>query len=89
MTVKREVNEDTSFHGRPKTKQEKWHENFNISQYNPENKPPLIVLLLKIVDKYLNNCTPIIMYDEVFERENFDIVTKLIQVKFLQPLNQK
>lgn len=58
-------NDDSTFIGHPKTREERWHTNFNLNQTNQQvdQAQSLVNLLVKVMDKYLNSCIPIILYD--------------------------
>lgn len=58
-------NDDSTFIGHPKTREERWHSNFNLNQTNQQvdQAQSLVNLLVKVMDKYLNSCIPIILYD--------------------------
>lgn len=61
--VKRE--DESTFIGNPKTREERWHASFNLNRTNLEleQAQSLVNLLVKVMDKYLNSCIPIIFYD--------------------------
>lgn len=62
---------DPVFHGHPKSREEKWNEHFLNESQKFDQSPSFISLLHKITVKYLNDCTPIILYDsQVSERES-------------------
>lgn len=65
--LKRRVKRDdeSTFVGHPKTREERWHASFNLNRTNLqlEQAQSLVNLLVKVMDKYLNSCTPIIFYD--------------------------
>lgn len=54
---------DPTFRGNPKTQQEVWHRNFNFSTIEYSQSTSLVALLNKIVNKYLNACIPVVLYD--------------------------
>ncbi|KAG7310769.1 hypothetical protein JYU34_003583 [Plutella xylostella] len=58
---KREV--DTAFRGHPKTREELWNEHFLNKSSAFDQNPSLIVLLHNLTLRYLNDCTPVILYD--------------------------
>lgn len=62
-------NDVTTFRGHPKTREERWHANFNLNWTNLELEQThsLVILLNKVMDKYLNACIPIILYDKFVE----------------------
>lgn len=61
--------EDGTFYGHPKTREERWHAAFNVSGANLqlEQAQSLVTLLVKVMDKYLNSCIPIVLYDKNVE----------------------
>lgn len=65
--VKRQ--DDSTFVGHPKTREERWHASFNLNKTNlqQDQAQSLVNLLIKVMDKYLNACTPIIFYDRYVE----------------------
>lgn len=56
---------DTTFHGHPKTREERWHEAFrtDLVENQIKDAESLVVLLTKISIQYLNACIPVILYD--------------------------
>lgn len=58
-----------AFIGHPKTREERWHAAFNLNQTNfqAEQAQSLVTLLIKVMDKYMNACIPIILYDQYVE----------------------
>lgn len=60
---------DGTFVGHPKTREERWHATFNLNRTNSQmdQAESLVLLLIKVMDKYLNACTPIILYDQYVE----------------------
>lgn len=70
---------DTTFHGRPKTKQEVWANNFNLVTHEFSQGTSLIMLLTKTITKYLGACIPIILYDEFVEQGEGFILQRLFQ----------
>lgn len=61
--VKRD--DDSTFIGHPKTREERWHASFNLNRTNlqVDQAQSLVYLLIRVMDKYLNSCIPIIFYD--------------------------
>lgn len=61
--------DDTTFVGHPKTREERWHTSFNLNRTNvqQDQAQSLVNLLVKVMDKYLNACIPIILYDHYVE----------------------
>lgn len=72
----------TVFRGHPKTREERWHANFktNGSNSEMEQTQSLVILLNKIVDKYLSACIPIILYDKYVETSDSVILQTFFQV---------
>lgn len=81
--LKREV--DTTFHGHPKTPQEKWHQNFNMEAISAQADyaEKLVVLLNKVVSKYLRACVSIVIYDQYVESTDSIILQTFFQVIFV------
>nr|AMM70646.1 ionotropic receptor 21a [Heliconius melpomene rosina] len=63
-TVITKRNADPVFHGHPKTREEKWHEMFLSQTKTFDQNPSLIQLIHNITLTYLNDCTPVILYDD-------------------------
>lgn len=55
---------DPVFHGHPKTREEKWHEMFLSPMKSFDQNPSLIQLIHNMTLTYLNDCTPVILYDD-------------------------
>lgn len=72
----------TTFRGHPKTREERWHVNFKLNATNleVEQTQSLVILLNRVVDKYLNSCIPIILYDKVVERSDGIVLRTFFQV---------
>ncbi|CAH2102859.1 unnamed protein product [Euphydryas editha] len=63
---------DLVFHGHPKTREEIWHENFLSKNVGFDQTPSLTKLINNITLTYLNDCTPVILYDEqIKSRESY------------------
>ncbi|XP_059055118.1 ionotropic receptor 21a [Achroia grisella] len=54
---------DPVFYGHPKTIEEMWHENFIKKNNAFDQTPSLITLIHNITVTYLNDCTPVLLYD--------------------------
>ncbi|KAM3967606.1 ionotropic receptor 21a [Aphomia sociella] len=54
---------DPVFYGHPKTREEIWHENFIKKSNAFDQTPSLIKLIHNITLTYLNDCIPVILYD--------------------------
>ncbi|RVE49200.1 hypothetical protein evm_006092 [Chilo suppressalis] len=69
-TKKRAV--DPIFHGHPKTREELWNEHFINKSSAFDQTPSLIKLIHNITLTYLNDCTPVLLYDsQVQSRESY------------------
>lgn len=70
------------FPGHTKTREERWHLNFNVnSTYaQMEQTQSLVNLLNRIVDKYLSACIPIILYDRFVEESDGIVLQTFFQV---------
>lgn len=57
--------DESTFVGHPKTREERWHASFNLNRTNlqVDQAQSLVNLLVKVMDKYLNACIPIVFYD--------------------------
>ncbi|XP_039755293.1 ionotropic receptor 21a [Pararge aegeria] len=77
---------DPIFHGHPKTREEVWHDNFlNQSKVFDQN-PSLIKLIHNITLTHLNDCTPVILYDNQIkshESQLFQDLFKSFPVTFV------
>lgn len=80
---KREV--DPSFRGHPKTKEEKWHLNFNSASYSGQSlyADRLVLLLNKVVTKYMSACASIIIYDQYVAQIDSIILQTFFMVIFI------
>lgn len=74
--------DDGTFYGHPKTREEKWHAAFNMSGINLqlEQAQSLVTLLVKVMDKYLNSCIPIVLYDKNVESSEGVILETFFKV---------
>lgn len=72
----------TEFRGRPKTREERWHVNFNVNNTNLEYEQTqsLVTLLNKVVNKYLHSCVPIILYDKFVEHSEGIVLQTFFRV---------
>lgn len=72
----------TTFRGHPKTREERWHSNFNLNgtSLEMEQTQSLVVLLNKIIDKYLMACIPIVFYDKYVEQSEGIVLQTFFQV---------
>lgn len=72
----------TEFRGKPKTREERWHANFKVNDTNLkyEQTQSLVILLSKVVNKYLHACIPIILYDNFVEHSEGIILQTFFQV---------
>lgn len=80
LVQKREV--EPIFIGHPKTRQEIWHQKFRIETITKviNDSDVLVQLLHKIVDIYLKDCVPIIIYDKFVEEADGIILQRFFQV---------
>lgn len=81
---------DGAFLGHPKTREERWHAAFNLNRATLQNEQAqsLVLLLVKVIDKYLNACTPIIFYDQSVESSEGNILQTFFQVSCLKINNR-
>lgn len=72
----------TTFRGHPKTREERWHANFNLNatSLEMEQTQSLVVLLNKIIDKYMTACIPIVFYDKFVEKSEGIVLQTFFQV---------
>lgn len=80
LVQKRQV--EPIFLGHPKTQAEIWHQKFKIETITKviDEADVLVQLLHKIVDIYLKDCIPIVVYDKSVEED--DILQRFFQVIF-------
>lgn len=74
--------EEGTFYGHPKTREERWHEAFNMNRSNSQidQAHSLVLLLVKVMDKYLNACIPVVLYDQYVESSDGTILQTFFQV---------
>lgn len=70
---------DTTFRGKPKTIQEIWARNFNLTSQEYSQSTSLVNLLSKVILKYLGACIPVILYDDYIENSEGFILQRLFQ----------
>jgi len=70
---------DTTFRGKPKSVQEIWANNFNMTTQEYQQSTSLVILLSKVIAKYLGACIPVILYDEYLENSEGFILQRLFQ----------
>lgn len=70
---------DPTFRGNPKTRQEVWQRNFKSSTSEFTQASSLVVLLSKVIDKYMGSCIPVVLYDEFIEASEGFIIQRLFQ----------
>lgn len=83
-SAKRSV--DPVFHGHPKTREELWHEHFLSKSLGYDQTPSLIKLINNITLTYLNDCTPVILYDDQIKSQDsylFQNLFKNFPVSFM------
>lgn len=84
LSVKRSV--DPVFRGHPKTREEMWHEHFLSKSIGFDQTPSLIKLINNITLTYLNDCTPVILYDDQIRSQDsylFQNLFKNFPVSFI------
>ncbi|XP_045510994.1 ionotropic receptor 21a [Colias croceus] len=77
---------DPVFHGYPKTVEELWHERFLKLDGAFDQTPSLIHLIQNITLTYLNDCTPVLLYDSQIKSANtylFQNLFKTFPVSFV------
>lgn len=82
-TIFRRVKRDEStFVGHPKTREERWHSSFNLNRTNlqVDQALSLVNLLVKVMDKYLNACIPIILYDSALAKSEGVVLQTFFKV---------
>lgn len=86
VTVRRVKRDDAAFYGHPKTREERWHTTFNLNKTNVqlEQAQSLVNLLIKVMDKYLNTCIPIVLYDHHVESAEGILLQTFFKVNFLR-----
>lgn len=70
---------DMKFRGKPKTMQEVWARNFNISTQEYSQSTSLIALMTKVISKYMGACIPIVLYDDFVETSEGFILQRLFE----------
>lgn len=70
---------DTTFRGHPKTREEIWHQNFQMDSLIFDQSLSLITLLVKIIDKYMLRCIPVVIYDIHVENAEGFLLQRLFQ----------
>lgn len=78
--VKRD--DDSTFVGHPKTREERWHASFNLNKTNLQldQAQSLVNLLVKVMDRYLNACIPIIFYDRYVQASDSIVLQTFFKV---------
>nr|QGW45447.1 ionotropic receptor 21a [Bradysia odoriphaga] len=76
LVRKRQV--DPIFIGHPKTQQEVWHQNFKIESII-KVEDILVQLLAKLVEIYLKDCIPIVIYDKYIEESDGVILQRFFK----------
>lgn len=87
--VKRD--DESKFIGHPKTREERWHTSFNLNRTNlqVDQAQALVNLLVKVMDKYLNSCIPIILYDRYVVASEGNILQTFFKVNGKTILSKK
>lgn len=72
----------STFQGKPKTREERWHQNFNMNATNMQldQAASLVSLLNKIIERYMMACIPIIFYDSYVETSDGIVLQTFFQV---------
>lgn len=70
---------DSTFKGKPKSRQEVWHRNFNRSENVYDQSPSLIALLNKLAVRYMHSCIPVILYDTYVQENDALMLQELFQ----------
>ena len=70
---------DPVFHGHPKTREELWSEHFINETTTFDQTPSLVSLLHNISMTYLQDCTPVILYDSQVKSKESYLVQNLIK----------
>lgn len=83
-TVRRHkrFSDGSTFQGKPKTREERWHQNFNMNATNLQldQASSLVMLLNKVVERYMMACIPIVFYDDYVEHSDGIILQTFFQV---------
>lgn len=81
--VKRD--DEGKFIGHPKTREERWHASFQLNRTNlqVDQAQSLVNLLVKVMDKYLNECIPIILYDRSVQSSESIVLQTFFKVMTL------
>lgn len=81
--LRRGKRDESTFIGHPKTREERWHTSFNLNRTNlqQDQAQSLVNLLIKVMDKYLNSCIPIIFYDRYVQASEGIILQKFFKVR--------
>ncbi|XP_046977751.1 ionotropic receptor 21a [Vanessa cardui] len=85
-SVKVKRGADPVFRGHPKTREEIWHENFLRKNTNFDQTSSLSNLINNITLTYLNDCTPVILYDDQIKSSEsflFQHIFKNFPVSFM------
>lgn len=72
-------NVDSTFRGRPKSIQEVWARNFNLSTQEYQQSTSLVSLLNKVIFKYFGACIPVILYDSYVETSEGFVLQRLFE----------
>lgn len=79
INLKAKRGSDAKFRGKPKTIQEVWGRNFNTTTQEFSQSTSLVMLLNKIIVKYMGACTPIVLYDNFVEKSEGFILQRLFE----------
>lgn len=72
-------NTDVTFRGKPKTVQEVWARNFNLTSQEYSQTTSLVTLLNRIIIKYMGACIPVILYDNFVENSEGYVLQRLFK----------
>lgn len=70
---------DTVFHGYPKTREELWSEHFLNESSTFDQTPSLVKLLHNVTMTYLQDCTPVILYDNLVKSKESYLLQNLLK----------
>ncbi|XP_062534528.1 ionotropic receptor 21a-like [Armigeres subalbatus] len=70
---------DPTFRGNPKTREQVWAKNFAHVMINDQQSMALVMLLIRIINKYLSSCIPIILFDVYVEQTETYVMEALFK----------
>lgn len=77
--IRKKRSSDSTFRGKPKTIQEVWARNFNLTSQEYSQSTSLVELLRKVIMKYMGACIPVVLYDSFVENSEGFILQRLFQ----------